>query len=82
MALHQSHREDGATVGDLMVEPAHLYLWVPNALLPEGLRVMTAWGFDYKSNIVQQTQFMPHAKANLLVRVTRRKRSNLDRTTT
>lgn len=31
---------------------AHLYLWVPNALLPEGLRVMTAWGFAYKSNIV------------------------------
>ena len=33
-------------------EPAHLYLWVPNALLPEGLRVMKSWGFDYKSNIV------------------------------
>ncbi|MBS0515746.1 MAG: S-adenosylmethionine-binding protein [Proteobacteria bacterium] len=31
---------------------AHLYLWVPNALLPEGLRVMEAWGFAYKSNIV------------------------------
>jgi len=31
---------------------AHLYLWVPNALLPEGLRVMEAWGFSYKSNIV------------------------------
>jgi N6-adenosine-specific RNA methylase IME4 len=31
---------------------SHLYLWVPNALLPEGLRVMTAWGFAYKSNIV------------------------------
>ncbi len=27
---------------------AHLYLWVPNALLPEGLRVMQAWGFTYK----------------------------------
>jgi N6-adenosine-specific RNA methylase IME4 len=36
----------------LAVEPAHLYLWVPNALLPEGLRVMQAWGFHYKSNIV------------------------------
>lgn len=34
------------------VEPAHLYLWVPNALLPDGLRVMEAWGFTYKSNIV------------------------------
>jgi N6-adenosine-specific RNA methylase IME4 len=31
---------------------AHLYLWVPNALLPDGLRVMEAWGFSYKSNIV------------------------------
>jgi N6-adenosine-specific RNA methylase IME4 len=31
---------------------AHLYLWVPNALLPEGLSVMQAWGFQYKSNIV------------------------------
>lgn len=33
-------------------DPAHLYLWVPNALLPEGLKVMEAWGFQYKSNIV------------------------------
>lgn len=32
--------------------PAHLYLWVPNALLPDGLKVMKAWGFEYKSNIV------------------------------
>lgn len=48
------------TLGDIMhmpvsefVEPtAHLYLWVPNALLPEGLRVMESWGFQYKSNIV------------------------------
>lgn len=31
---------------------AHLYLWVPNALLPEGLEVMRAWGFSYKSNII------------------------------
>ena len=31
---------------------AHLYLWVPNALLPEGLAVLRAWGFAYKSNIV------------------------------
>ncbi len=36
-----------------ITEPtAHLYLWVPNALLPEGLQVMKAWGFNYKSNIV------------------------------
>jgi N6-adenosine-specific RNA methylase IME4 len=31
---------------------AHLYLWVPNALLPEGISVLRAWGFEYKSNIV------------------------------
>jgi N6-adenosine-specific RNA methylase IME4 len=31
---------------------AHLYLWVPNALLPEGLSVMRAWGFQYTSNVV------------------------------
>lgn len=31
---------------------AHLYLWVPNALLPEGLAVMKAWGFQYKSNLI------------------------------
>jgi N6-adenosine-specific RNA methylase IME4 len=33
-------------------EVSHLYLWVPNALLPDGLAVMRAWGFAYKSNIV------------------------------
>lgn len=33
-------------------EPAHLYLWVPNALLPEGLKVMEAWGFEYKTNLI------------------------------
>lgn len=31
---------------------AHLYLWCPNALLPEGLSVLKAWGFTYKSNVV------------------------------
>lgn len=39
-------------VAQLTDESAHLYLWVPNALLPDGLSVMTAWGFQYKSNIV------------------------------
>lgn len=39
-------------VGDLAGDVAHLYLWVPNALLPEGLKVMEAWGFKYKSNVV------------------------------
>jgi N6-adenosine-specific RNA methylase IME4 len=39
-------------VADLAATRSHLYLWVPNALLPEGLRVMQAWGFQYKSNII------------------------------
>jgi N6-adenosine-specific RNA methylase IME4 len=39
-------------VAGLAAERSHLYLWVPNALLPDGLRVMAAWGFTYKSNIV------------------------------
>lgn len=33
-------------------EKCHLYLWVPNALLPAGLEVMKAWGFEYKTNII------------------------------
>src|SRR5438034_4917314 len=39
-------------VEELATPTAHLYLWCPNALLPEGLAVMKAWGFSYKSNIV------------------------------
>jgi len=39
-------------VADAAADDAHLYLWVPNALLPEGLRVMEAWGFRYVSNVV------------------------------
>lgn len=39
-------------VSQIADERAHLYLWVPNALLPDGLQVMQAWGFTYKTNIV------------------------------
>jgi N6-adenosine-specific RNA methylase IME4 len=39
-------------VSDIAQETAHLYLWVPNALLPDGLAVMQAWGCTYKTNIV------------------------------
>jgi N6-adenosine-specific RNA methylase IME4 len=39
-------------VPHIAAETAHLYLWIPNALLPEGLEVMRAWGFQYKSNLV------------------------------
>lgn len=48
-----STEEIGALpVAGLALEPAHLYLWVPNALLPEGLNVLRSWGFEYKANIV------------------------------
>lgn len=39
-------------VSKVATDTAHLYLWVPNALLLEGLRVMETWGFEYKTNIV------------------------------
>ena len=39
-------------VHEIAAEQAHLYLWVPNALLPEGLEVMKAWGFTYKTNLI------------------------------
>ena len=39
-------------VPNLAMEKAHLYLWVPNALLEEGLQTMKRWGFTYKTNIV------------------------------
>lgn len=39
-------------VSNISTETCHLYLWVPNALLPDGLDVMEAWGFTYKSNII------------------------------
>ena len=39
-------------VSQVSANRSHLYLWVPNALLPEGLQVMDAWGFRYVSNIV------------------------------
>ncbi|MBI5870076.1 MAG: S-adenosylmethionine-binding protein [Actinobacteria bacterium] len=39
-------------VSKLAAAQSHLYLWVPNALLHDGLKVMEAWGFTYKTNIV------------------------------
>lgn len=44
-------------IKDLPVEAivrdtAHLYLWVPNALLDDGMRVMENWGFTYKTNLI------------------------------
>jgi N6-adenosine-specific RNA methylase IME4 len=39
-------------VADHLAPTAHCYLWVPNALLPDGLAVLAAWGFAYKANLV------------------------------
>jgi N6-adenosine-specific RNA methylase IME4 len=39
-------------VGAFVRPASHLYLWVPNALLSEGLEVMQSWGFTYKTNLV------------------------------
>ena len=39
-------------VAKIADDTSHLYLWVPNALLPDGLAVLAAWGFTYKSNVV------------------------------
>jgi N6-adenosine-specific RNA methylase IME4 len=36
----------------IVADTAHLYLWVPNALLAEGMQVMEHWGFTYKTNLV------------------------------
>ena len=39
-------------VSEVVTPKAHLYLWVPNALLSWGLEVMHSWGFTYKGNLV------------------------------
>lgn len=39
-------------VTQLANSASHLYLWVPNALIKEGLQVMERWGFTYKTNLV------------------------------
>ncbi len=39
-------------VSSIADEPAHLYLWTPNALIGDALGVMAAWGFSYKALLV------------------------------
>lgn len=39
-------------VASVANDTAHLYLWVPNALLAEALQVMESWGFTYKTNLI------------------------------
>lgn len=54
------HRYETMKTADICALPvsahaginSHLYLWVPNALLADGLSVMKSWGFEYKSNLV------------------------------
>ena len=38
-------------VRDLLAEQAHLYLWVTNPFIAEGLEICKEWGFDYKTLI-------------------------------
>src|SRR5262245_266665 len=39
-------------IAALAAPTSHLYLWCPNAMLPDGLAVLQAWGFTYKANLV------------------------------
>lgn len=39
-------------VQSCVTKDAMLYLWCPASLLPEGLRVMESWGFEYVTNWV------------------------------
>jgi N6-adenosine-specific RNA methylase IME4 len=39
-------------VAEVAAARSHLYLWVPNALLADGLMVLEEWGFTYKANLV------------------------------
>lgn len=39
-------------VSEAVEDRCHLYLWVPNALLKEGIEVLEAWGFSYKTNLI------------------------------
>jgi N6-adenosine-specific RNA methylase IME4 len=39
-------------VAQVAASTSHLYLWTPNAMLPYGLRVLEAWGFQYKTNLI------------------------------
>src|ERR1700676_4562622 len=43
---------EALSVSALLAPVSHLYLWCPNALLPQGIAVVQAWGFQYKGNIV------------------------------
>jgi MT-A70 len=44
-------------VAQIVAEPAHLCMWAPNALLPEGIEVLRAWGFHYERFPKRATAF-------------------------
>jgi N6-adenosine-specific RNA methylase IME4 len=55
--LHRYHTMTANQIADLPIgalaaPQSHLYMWVPNALLLEGLQIMKRWGFTYKTNLV------------------------------
>lgn len=60
-------------VGDLLDGSAALFLWVTSPILPDGLEVMSAWGFDYKACLVWDKGKAPgmgwwlHTKHELLL---------------
>ena len=39
-------------ISDLASPKSHLYLWSPNALLPDAIELLAAWGFTYKTNLI------------------------------
>ncbi|MGH7162881.1 MAG: MT-A70 family methyltransferase [Planctomycetota bacterium] len=39
-------------VSALAAGNSHCYLWTPNALIPDALRVLESWGFTYKAMLV------------------------------
>ena len=41
----------GVEVRRISQPNSHLYLWVTNRFLPQGLSVMTAWGYEYRTII-------------------------------
>ena len=50
-ALMTFDRIKAMPIKELCAENAHLYLWIPNGLLPEGLDVIKAWGFTFRNPI-------------------------------
>lgn len=55
--LYQYPTLDAQTIYALPItkvaqDNAHVYLWVPNAFIKEGLTALAAWGFVYKTMLV------------------------------